>query len=160
MGKKDTNNTKPFTMDDVKNKHLVIQMLKYEEQLTKSEYGQSLYKNTLNKPLISLNIEKALNRLVLSYFGFNTSDLNVETYRTIFRTYYNSPNDYDKDVLDSVHYMRENKCVYYKLPPLQLGDKIPNCDLYEIDGKTKTTLYDVINKTKSDYTLIEAFSLS
>jgi len=160
MGKKDTNNTKPFTMDDVKNKQLVIQMLKYEEQLTKSEYGQSLYKNTLNKPLISLNIEKALNRLVLSYFGFNTSDLNVETYRTIFRTYYNSPNDYDKDVLDSVHYMRENKCVYYKLPPLQLGDKIPNCDLYEIDGKTKTTLYDVINKTKSDYTLIEAFSLS
>jgi len=160
MGKKDTDNTKPFTMNDVKNKQLVIQMLKYEEQLTKSEYGQSLYKNTLNKPLISLNIEKALNRLVLSYFGFNTSDLNVETYRTIFRTYYNSPNDYDKDVLDSVHYMRENKCVYYKSPPLQLGDKIPNCDLYEIDGKTKTTLYDVINKTKSDYTLIEAFSLS
>jgi hypothetical protein len=158
MGKKDLINTKPFTIADVKNKQLVIQMLNYEEQLTKSDYGQSLYKNTLNKPFVSLNIEKSLNRLTLTQFGFDTSDTSVETYRTIFRTYYNSPHDYDKDVLNAVHYMRENKCVYYKTPQLQLNNKIPNCELYNLN-KNKTTLYDIINKSNS-HTMLCAFSLS
>ena len=135
-------------------------MLNYEEELTKSKFGQSLYQNTLNKPLVTLNIEKSLNRLTLSHFNFNTTEDDVEMYRTIFKTYYNSPTDYDKDVLDAVHYMRENKCVYYKSHPLQLGDKIPNCNLYEIDGETATTLYDIIDKTNADYTMIGAFSLS
>lgn len=163
MGKKIINSPNgliPFTIDHVKNKVLVIQMLNYEEQLTKSDYGQSLYKNTLNNPLISLTIEYGINRLVLSNFGFDTTDSSVNMYRTIFKTYYNSPDDYDSDVLNAVHYMRENKCVYYKNYPLQINDKIPNCDLYELDGISKTTLYNVINKTKSKYTLIGAFSLS
>lgn len=149
-----------FTMNNVNDKELVIQMLNYEETLTKSDYGQSLYKNTLNNPLISLTIEHAINRLVLTHFGFDTTDSNVDMYRTIFKTYYNSPDDYDKDVLNSVHYMRENKCVYYKMPLLQLGDKLPNCDLYKLNGETLTNLHDVINKFNSTYTLIGAFSLS
>ena len=144
MGKSDIIDLKPFTSIDVKNKDLVIKMLNYEEELTKSEFGQSLYKNILNKPLVSLNVEKTLNRLVLSHFGFDTTDENVEMYRTIFRNYYNSPNDYDKDVLNAVHYMRENKCVYYKNPSLKLDDKIPDCELYELNGKEKLTLYDAI----------------
>lgn len=160
MGKKDISQSKPFTSDDVKNKQLVIQMLNYEEQLTKSDIGQSMYKNTLNRPLVSLNIEKSLNRLTLTHFNFDTTDKSVETYRTIFRTYYKSADDYDQDVLNAVHYMRENKCVYYKTPPLQIGDKIPNCTLYNLDGKVTTTLYDVINKRNADYTVIAAFSLS
>ena len=65
---------KPFTRNDILNRNLVIRMLRFEEELTKSEYGQNLYKNPLNKPFISLTVEKALNRKVLSEFGFDTSD--------------------------------------------------------------------------------------
>ncbi len=160
MGKQTTTTLKPFTFNDVNNKELVIQMLKYEEDITKGNHGQSLYCNTLNCPLITLNIEKALNRLTLTYFNFDTSDDSVENYRTIFKTYYRSPDDYDEDVLNSVHYMRENKCVYYKNKPLEIGDKIPDCPLYNLDGKTVTTLYDVINKNAANYTMLAAFSLS
>lgn len=150
----------PFTLSDIMNRDLVIKMLKFEEEITKSEYGQSLYKNILNKPLISLNVEKTLNRLTLDHFNFTTDDTSVENYRTIFKTYYRSPHDYDKEVLDSVHYMRENKCVYYKNQPLKIGENIPNCSLYNLDGHTQTNLYDVIQKANSDYTVVAAFSLS
>ena len=150
---------KPFTHSDVKNKELVIKMLNYEEQLTKSDYGQSLYRNTLNKPLISLNIEKAINRLVLAHFNFDTDDQSVAAYRTIFKNYYQGPTDYDPDVLNAVHYMRENKCVYYKERVLQVGDKLPNCGLYNLDGKIQVELHDLIDKN-SKYTMIGAFSLS
>ncbi len=160
MGRSNIINPKSFTLNDVKNKGLVIQMLNYEEQITKSDNGQGLYKNTLNMPLISLNIEKILNRQTLMHFGFDTTDASVEMYRTIFKNYYNSPTDYDKEVLNSVHYMRENKCVYYQSPIINVGDIIPNCEIYELDGKTETSLYDVINKNKANYTLIESFSLS
>lgn len=153
------NELKKLEKDDILNKELVIKMLKYEEELTKSEKGQNLYKNILNKPLTSLNVEKTLNRLTLSYFGFNTSDENVEMYRTIFKTYYKSAEDYDADVLNASHYMRENRCVYYTSPILNLQNKIPNCDLYLSDGKNKTSLYDIIN-TDNNYTMICAFSLS
>ena len=149
---------KLFTINDVKNKELVIKMLNYEEQISKGDTGQSLYKNTLNLPLVSLNVEKTLNRLTLMHFGFDTTDESVEMYRSIFKNYYNSANDYDKDVLSAVHYMRENKCVYYTKPIINVGDVIPNTELYELNGMTKTSLYDVINK--SNYTLIQSFSLS
>jgi len=154
MGFLDAKSLQPFTKQDILNKELVIKMLNYEEDLTKSDYGQSLYKNTLNRPLVSLTIEKALNRLTLAHFNFTTDDDSVENYRTIFKTYYKSPTNYDKEVLYSVHYMRENKCVYYKEKPLQIGDIIPNCDLYN-----SINLYDTIDK-ESQYTLIAAFSLS
>ena len=134
-------------------------MLNYEEDLTKSDFGQSLYKNTLNRPLVSLTIEKTINRLVLSHFGFDTNDQNVEKYRTIFKTYYKGPTDYDVDVLNAVHYMRENKCVYYKDRVLQIGDKLPNCQLYNLDGQSKVNLYDTIDPN-NNYTMIAAFSLS
>lgn len=150
----------PFTQDNVHNRELVINMLKYEEELTKSDYGQSLYRNPMNKPLQTLTVEKILNRLTLIHFGFDSSDESVANYRTIFRTYYKSPTDYDKEVLDSVHYMRNNKVVYYQQPPLSLGDKIPNCILYHLDGTSETSLYDTILKKESEFTIIAAFSLS
>ncbi|AYV82005.1 MAG: hypothetical protein Homavirus2_9 [Homavirus sp.] len=161
MGKDDNITTLvPFTINHVNDRQLVINMLKYEEELTKSEYGQSLYKNPLNSPLISLNVEKTFNRLTLVLFGFDTTDDSVEMYRTIFKTYYKSPYEYDKEVLDSVHYMRENKVVYYKNKPLKIGDIIPDCKLYNLDGTTQTSLYDAINKTNSAYTVVAGFSLS
>ncbi len=159
MGKTEIGEAAPFTLDHVKDKQLIIQMLNYEEQLTKSEEGQAMYQNVLNRPLISLTIEKALNRMTLAKFGFDTSDDSVENYRTTFRTYYRSVDDYDPEVMNAVHYMRENKCVYYKNPPLKIGDVIPDCPLYQLDGQTTTTLYDTIDKN-NNYTLIAPFSLS
>lgn len=155
-----TNNTgKSFTNDDVDNKDLVIKMLQFEEQFTKSDRGQALYKNKLNRPFISLTVEKTINRIVLAQFGYNTTDDDVETYRTIFRTYFRSPDDYDEDVINSVHYMRENRCVFYKATPLQIGEQVPDSTLYHLNGKNKTSLYNIIDK-KSRYTVIAAFSLS
>jgi len=160
MGLGELIDTKPFTNDDVQNKELVIKMLNYEEAITRGDIGKSLYSNTSNLPLVSLNVEHTLNRLTLTHFGFDTSDVSVATYRTIFKTYYQSPSEYDKDVLNAVHYMRENKCVYYTAPILEIGEMIPNCDLYHVDGITKTTLYDAVKKSDTDYTVIAAFSLS
>jgi hypothetical protein len=143
MGKTDKKSLNKFEKKDVNNKLLIIEMLKYEEQLTKSEFGQSLYKN----------------RLTLSQFDFDTSDENVEMYRTIFRTYFKSPTDYDKDVINSVHYMRENKCVYYNLPIINIGDVIPDCKLYNYTPIKESSLYNILNN-KSDYAIFGAFSLS
>lgn len=152
--------TIPFTQKDVNNRELVIKLLSYEETLAKSETGQSLYKNPLNNPITSLTVEKILNRMTLLEFGFDTSDESVEQYRTIFKNYYKSPTDYDKEVLDSVYYMRENKCVYYTTAPIEVNDVCPNVELVELDGIQKSNLYDIINRSGFDYTVIAAFSLS
>lgn len=155
-----TTTPKRFTRDDVLNRDLVIEMLRREEELTKSNVGQNMYRNSFNNPFISLEVEKALNRLVLSEFGFDTSDESVEMYRTIFKTYFRSPKDYDREVIESVHYMRENKCVFYTFPPMRTGQKIPNVDLYRLDGETRTNLYDAIGHPRPRYTVFAAFSLS
>lgn len=163
MGKTDNSvNTTavPFTHQHVLDKELVCKMLSREEKVTKSEYGQSMYRNVLNKPFVSLTVEFAINRKVLSDFGFDTSDKSVDTYRTIFKTYYNGPTDYDADVINSVHYMRENKCVFYTADKLNIGDKIPDCKLYNLDGMTTTSLYDVIAQENANHTVIAAFSMS
>jgi len=156
----DANATKPFTNNDVNNRYLVISMLKYEEALVRSDFGQTLYNNPLNRPLVTLNVEKSINRLTLSHFGYDTTDNSVANYRSIFRHYYRSPTDYDKEVLDSVHYMRENKCVYYTKEPLKVGQLMPNCRLFTIDGTTQVNLHDVIQKEAAKYTVVAAFSLS
>jgi hypothetical protein len=152
-----------FTQDDVLNRDLVIKMLKFEEELTKSEYGQNLYKNPLNNPFVSLTVEKALNRKVLSEFGFDTSDYSVEMYRTIFKTYFHSPTDYDEEVISSVHYMRENRCVFYENEKLEIGQSIPNCPLYTLEG-SETTLFEcmpsIINDIPITHTVFAGFSLS
>ena len=135
-------------------------MLHYEEEYTKSQRGQDMYRNPLNKPFITLNVEKTINRIVLNHFGYNTEDSDVETYRTIFRTYFRSPDDYDKEVIELVHYMRENRCVYYKSKPMKINDIIPDCTLYKLDGKTKINMYEIINKKRHNYTVVAAFSLS
>ncbi len=160
MGKQKTKNVRPFTMDNVKNKSLVIDMLNFEETFTKSDQGQLFYKNPFNRPYVSLDILYAINRIVLDKFNFDTSDKSVENYRTIFKTYFTSPDNYDKDVMQAVHYMRENKCVFYKYPPMKIGQKIPNTELTKLDGKTKTSLHDEISNGKGDYTVFAAFSLS
>uniref|UniRef100_A0A6C0C6N6 Uncharacterized protein n=1 Tax=viral metagenome TaxID=1070528 RepID=A0A6C0C6N6_9ZZZZ len=160
MGVSEPGDTRPFTHADVKNKPLVIKMLNYEEEITRSDVGRTLYATKLNRPLVSLTVEHTLNRLTLTHFGFDTSDESVEMYRTIFRNYYTSPTEYDAEVLNAVHYMRGNKCVYYTEQPLQIGDAIPDCPLFMINGTEITSLYDEIKRGGAKRTIIAAFSLS
>jgi len=151
---------KRFNHDDVLNRDLVIKMLRREEELVKSDYGQNMYRNSYNNPFISLEVEKAFNRMILAEFGFDTSDDSVDMYRMIFKTYFKSPYDYDREVIESVHYMRENKCVFYTSPPMEIGQKIPNVKLFRVDGISDLTLYDAIGYPRPPNTLFAAFSLS
>lgn len=160
MGRKSPKPRIGFTSDHVLDRDLVIKMLRYEDANIKSEYGQSRYKDPLNLPYVSLTNEKAFNRMTLDAFGFTTEDEDVENFRTIFRTYYNSPTDYDKDVIDSIHYMKNNKLMFYEKPIIKIGDSIPNVPLYHLDGERQTTLYDAIREENARYTVFAAFSKS
>ena len=163
MGRQKYIELKPFTGQHVKDRDLVIKMLEFETEYAKSEKGQMMYKNPLIFPGTSLTVEYAFNRVTLAEFGFETDDGSVDNYRTIFRTYFKSPTDYDKKVIDASYYMKNNKCVFYEKEPMLLGQKIPNCDLYELNGKTKTTLYDTIlnnDGTVPTFSIFAAFSLS
>jgi hypothetical protein len=159
MGKNEFTVSQPFTLNNVKNKILVIKMLKYEDTLIHGEVGKQIYGNAFYKPRISLFPEYSIHRLVLSKFGFTTSDQDVTNYRSIFASYYRSPDDYDVDVLSSVTYMRENKCVYYKQPIINIGHQLPNCQIYELNGTTETSLYEKMGRD-FNYTFIAGFSTS
>jgi hypothetical protein len=158
MGISEHNITIPYTVDHIFDRQLVINMLNYEEHVATSDEGQQRYRNKLNRPTISLDNEYAFNRMTLQHFGFNTDNNSVNNYRSIFRTYYHSPDDYDKEVINASYYMRNNRCIYYTSPILHIGDVIPDCPLLELDGTTNTSLYDIISGSRS--TLICAFSNS
>ena len=161
MGKTNINiNTKLKKLSnvDLQNKELVIKMLRWEEEYAKHPMNQERYKNKLTEPFVSLTNEKAFNRATLLNFGFDTCDDNVNMYRLIFKTYYNSPLDYDKDVINASYYMRNNRLKFYKTLKLHKNDIIPNCNLYLTNGINKTMLYDELNNY--DYYMIHAFSTS
>lgn len=147
-----------FTEEHIHNRELVIQMLRYEERLIRSEEGQARYRNPYNRARVSLDNEYAFNRMTLAHFHFNTTDENVANYRKIFRTYFRSPIDYDKDVIESSHYMRNNRCVFYTAPALKPGDQIPDCRLYHLDGATTSSLHELVQDSAK--TMVCAFSLS
>lgn len=152
-------NLRPFTIEHIKNKKLIIEMLQYENGIYMGNMGKQIYSNKLYRPTISLDPEYAINRLVLLNFGFDTSEESVKNYRSIFSYYYNSPTDYDKEVLSSVTYMKNNKCVYYTKPIIEIGSIIPNCKIYCLDGKTETNLYNELGNDYN-YAFIGAFSNS
>ncbi len=158
MGKKDQITEIPFTEDILKDKDLIIKLLSYEDSIILGEEGERIYANPDNCPRVSLFPEHTIHRKTLSHFGFDTSDESVQNYRKIFGYYYRSALDYDKDVLSSVVYMRENKCVYYTQPIINVGDIMPDCSLYELDGKSKTTIKDELGEFK--YAFVAGFSSS
>lgn len=151
----------PFTMEDVNTRDMIIHMLQWEQDRMRSDIGQDRYKNPLNLPYVSLTNEYAFHRETLSHFGFDTSDESVENYRKIFPTYFRSPDDYDKEVINSAYYMKNNRCIYYTTPIINVGDTIPNVPIWTNDGETETTLYDVIHKDGGEnMTIVAAFSMS
>lgn len=135
---------KAFTRSDVENRDLVIRMLKHEEQLATSTWGQDRYKDPHSRTSVSLDNEYAFNRRTLLDFGYDTSESSVANYRSIFRTYFTDPDNYDKEVIGASYYMRNNRCVFYRGKQLEAGDLLPNCRLYMSDGSTETDLHSAI----------------
>ena len=150
---------KPFTLDDVSNKDLVMKMLTYEDTILHSEKGQCVYKNPVNRALYSLEPQFVINRLTLSHFGFDTTKESVETYRSIFRNYYTSPTEYDKEVLVCSTYMRENRLMFYQTSALEIGDSIPECELLSLKEESES-LHSILTKENAQYYLLHAFSTS
>lgn len=141
MGLSKKSNQKEFTIDLLSNRDLMIKMLKHEDQIIHSDFTKNMYEDHVFASHETLSDVYAIHRKVLSEFDFNTSPESVENYRKIFDHYYKSPTDYDQEVLNSVTYMRENRCVYYTEPIINIGDVISDdelCELYNLDG-TKCT---------------------
>ena len=136
---------KDFTSRHLVDRDLIIKMLKYEDSIILSPVGieiRKLYPDGLDSDII-------INKITLNNFDFKRDHKSLQNYRKIFRTYYKSPSEYDKEVMDSVAYMRENKCVFYKLPEPQIGEVLPNCDIYKLNDSfekisSATSIYDEI----------------
>jgi hypothetical protein len=156
MGKLPQPLAEPFTEDHLLDRNLIIQLLQCEDEFSKSaeaiEMMRSFGKHDL-KPIY------AMHRFALSMHGFNTSDQSVENYRKIFKTYFRSPDDYDRQVIDSVHYMRSNKCVFYKSPLINIGDQMIDVPLIQLDG-TETTLFNVLKTKQFQHAFVGGFSTS
>lgn len=157
MGKLD--NLIDFTENHIKDRYLIISMLKYEDSLMLGDTARHIYNSGTFELFNNLETMYVLHRLTLNHFNFSSDDKSVDNYRKIFSYYFRSPDDYDFGVINSVAYMRENRCIFYKEEKLNRGDVIPNVDLFQLDGKTQVKLYDMINK-EDNLTFIGAFSNS
>lgn len=149
----------PFLKEHVLNRDLVLKMLQHEERLVFSPEGQDRFRNPLNHPDTTLNVDKGFQRNTLSHFGFDASDASLEMYRTIFRTYFRNPDDYDKEVIAASFYMRNNRCVFYKEPKLQVGEAVPDAPLVTPSGEP-TTIYKAIEALGTPKAIVCAFSES
>ena len=147
-----------FTIENVKDKQLVINMLQYEDSIIKGDIGKSIYEDTSFEHYSSLEPMYVIHRIVLNTFNFETCDDDIDNYRKIFAYYYKSPSEYDYDVINSVAYMKENKCVFYTNKDFNIHDTFENIDMYDLK-KNKINLFDKINK-EDNYTIIGAFSNS
>ena len=152
-------NIRPFTESDIKNRELVLKMLKYEDEIIHGDIGKSIYENESYEHFSSLETIYVMHRITLNAFGFKTNDDDIQNYRKIFKNYYNSPTDYDKEVIESVTYMRENKCIYYTGKNYNVEDLFENVELYDLTGKNKINLFDKIN-SDDNYTIVGTFSNS
>ena len=142
MGKIDEHSQDPvpFTEQTLQNRDLIISMLRYEDQIILDEVGKKIYADPSYEVSDSLFSEFVIHRIVLSKFGFDTSDESVLNYRKIFKTYYESPRSFDREVMQSVAYMRENKCVYYTEKDINVDDLINDCRLYDLDGNVTSIM--------------------
>lgn len=148
-----------FSIEDIKNKTLVINMLSFEDTLYLSPEGQNILKDYGNN-FTSLEGSKIIQKKTLNKFNYSSTLNSLENYRKIFNYYYKSATDYDIDVIKSVYYMRENKCLFYKNKKLEIGEIIPNVKLFNLNGTNVTSIYDVLNEKKFNYCVIAAFSMS
>ncbi len=156
----DVKEKRKLTMEDIKNKELVIKMLTDEDTLINSETGQDIYRNMYNGRGTTLEPAFIIQRMILTKYNFTTDQESLNNYREIFRTYYHGPTNYDWSVLKCVTYMRENLCPYYTSKIIEIGDVIPNTSLFKLDGVTKINLDTDIFISKYQHTFLCAFSTS
>ena len=147
-----------FTDEHIKDKELVMKMLKYEDSIIFSEKGKEIYSDDSFNHFTTLNAEYTIHRIVLNHFNFINNDEDVSNYRKIFKNYYKSPTEYDVDVINCVAYMRENKCVFYTEKDYIIGDTFEDVSILTTD-KNEVNILDKINK-EDNYTFIGSFSRS
>lgn len=149
----------PFNLEYIQNKQLIISMLEYEDKLFLSDVGQQ-FLSEYGSNTTSLEGSKSIQRKTLNNFGFESTDIDLSNYRKIFHHYYTSSTEYDPQILNSVYYMRENRCLYYKSKPLKINTIIPNLNVFGLDGKTQYDLHNLVREKNYSKTILAAFSLS
>jgi hypothetical protein len=158
---KDDVERRPFTAEDIANRARIIQMLKYEDSLFLGPEGKRLFGDNTFDHITDLETYYTFHRATLAAFGFSATDADVSKYREIFRNYYNGPHDYDAEVLRSVCYMRENKCVYYDAPLINVGDTLPDSELLTLSGESTTLHGQLASLPRSvKHVFVGAFSNS
>lgn len=151
-------NSMEFTQSTIADRQLILEMLKFEDQLYLSPQGQDILKQ-FGKNTTSLEGSKTIQRMTLNHFGYQSNDDSLSAYRRIFHHYYQSSTDYDKEILSSVYYMRENRLLYYTSPEIKIGDQIPNTTLYTTTPEsTPIDLHTLVKK--HNIKIIASFSLS
>ena len=148
-----------FTAEDVKNKDLMLRLLRFEDGVIRGPLGAAIFADRSIPHLKSLETYFIFHRITLAEHGFTTEASDVATYRTIFSNYYKDPQHYDEEVINAVCYMRENKCVFYDTPLIALGDLAPDVELSTLSGES-TTLHTLIEANPHKYTFVGAFSHS
>jgi hypothetical protein len=144
-----------FTISHVKNRELVKQMLEYENYIFFTPLVQNMFTDPKYSGVIPY---KKLHQMVLEHFDFYPSLMNVQNYEKIFRHYYKSPINHDKEIINSVVYMRENLRIHYINPIIEVNNIAPNVPIYDLCG-VLINLYQIINP-KAQYCFVAAFSLS
>jgi hypothetical protein len=150
---------RPFTPADVANRSLVITMLRYEDSVMLGPQGAAIFADETLPHLTDLDTYHIFHRMTLAVHGFTTTDMDVKNYRAIFSHYYAGPSHYDAEVLNSVCYMRENKCVYYTAPSIHLGDGATDVELLTITGES-SSLVKELEALPHKYVFVGAFSHS
>jgi len=150
-----------FTKEHIANRELILEMLGYENRVMLGDIGKNLYNSYGWDRYTSLDTQYAINRMTLDHFDFSTDDKSTQNYRTIFQHYYNSPADYDKEIINSVVYMRENKILFYTDAVLKIDDRYVDVPLLTMDNK-RTSIDAVVadNFSGNKHMLLAAFSAS
>jgi hypothetical protein len=67
----------PFDIEKIKDKRLIIEMLKFEDTIIHSEIGESIYNDDSYEHFTTLEAMFCIHRYVLNHFGFSNKDEDV-----------------------------------------------------------------------------------
>lgn len=150
-------NLVPFREEQLKNRKLVLGMLRAEDKLYMSDLGQEHINS--HGGIYSLESGKIIQRAILKRFGYQYDDESLKNYRSVIHHYYKSPHDYDKEVMSSVVYLRENRLLYYKTPLPCVGDIYKDVPLTDLKGNV-INLSDIIKGSLKKFVILAAYSLN
>lgn len=96
-----------FSLETIRDKKLILKMLEHEESIIYGDIGKIIYDDYSNEHLCFIEFQMAIHKIVLKDFNFSNKESDIQNYRMIFSYYYKSPNNYDKDIINAVSYLRE-----------------------------------------------------